>query len=273
MSEMDLRQFLDEDVGAGDLTTDALIPNVNGKASVICEEDAVMAGSEEAAEIFGLLGVSSTLLAADGQRVRKGTEVMIIEGPLRGILTGERTALNFLMKMSGIATETRSLVRMIREKDENIKIAGTRKTTPGFRAFEKKAIALGGGWPHREGLYDMVLIKDNHVAACGGVKEAMERIRSIPKDVVVEIEVSNIDDAVIAANMGAHIIMADHMSPSETKTLMNAVKKIDRNIQVEASGNITAENIMDYACCADIISVGALTHSSKAVHFSLDIKE
>jgi len=269
---MDLRPYLEEDVGCGDLTTDALISNVSGKAAIICEEDAVVAGLEEAAEIFRLLGVSSKLLAADGRSVKKGTEVMIIEGPLSGILTGERTALNFLMKMSGIATETRSIVNMIGKRDKHVKIAGTRKTTPGFRTFEKKAIALGGGWPHRSGLYDMILIKDNHIAACGGVAEAMERVRKVPKNIKVEIEVSNIDDALVAAKMGADIIMADHMSPSETKELADAVKRIDKRIQIEASGNITSENVMDYAGCADIISLGSITHSSRAVHFSLDIR-
>ena len=273
MSEMDLRPFLDEDVGAGDITTDALIHNVKGKAVIICEEDAVLAGLEEAAEIFRLMGVSPDFQVKDGQQVRKGSKIMTVEGPLSGIITAERTALNFLMKMSGIATETRSLVTMMRKKDKHVKIAGTRKTTPGFREFEKKAIVLGGGWPHRAGLYDMVLIKDNHIAACGGVEKAMTLIKKVPKNVVVEIEVSNINDAVIAAKMGANIIMADHMSPEETKELMTAVKKIDSNIQVEASGNITRDNLMDYAGCADIISIGAITHSSRAVHFSLDIIE
>ena len=271
MSEMDLRPFLDEDVGSGDITTEGLVPDVHGRAAIICEEEAVVAGLEEAAELFRLLGVSSKLLVKDGEVIAKGSEVMTVEGPLRGILTGERTALNFLMRMSGIATETRSIVNMIREKDEHMTVAGTRKTTPGFRAFEKKAIVLGGGWPHRSGLFDMVLIKDNHIAACGGVSKALELIRNIPDGVRVEVEVANIDDGIIAAKMGADIIMADHMSPSETKALRDAVRRIDRNILIEVSGNITKENVMEYAGCADLISLGSLTHSSKAVHFSLDI--
>jgi nicotinate-nucleotide pyrophosphorylase (carboxylating) len=269
---MDLRPYLEEDVGAGDLTTNALVPDVPGKARIICEEDAVAAGLEEAAEIFRLLGVSSTMLAKDGDKVRKDAEVMTLEGPLRGILTGERTALNFLMRMSGIATETDRIQSAVREKDPDLRIAGTRKTTPGFRFFEKKAIALGGGWPHRSGLYDMVLIKDNHIIACGGYGNVPGCIRRVPDGVMVEIEVTNAEDGIRVAMMRADIIMADHMSPADTKNLRNVARTINRDVLIEASGNITKENIMDYAGCADIVSLGSLTHSAKAVHFSLDIE-
>ena len=269
---MDLRPFLDEDVGSGDITTNVFVPDIRGKACVICEEDAVIAGLEEAKEIFRLLGVSSELLAADGERVSKGTKVLILKGPLRGILSGERTALNFLMRMSGIATETDSIVRKVREKDPHLRIAGTRKTTPGFRVFEKKAITLGGGWPHRNGLYDMALVKDNHILACGGIENALDRIRNVPDDILIEVEVTRIEDGILAARMGADIIMADHMSPSETKTLREKARAVNGNVAVEASGNITKDNILDFAGCADIVSLGSLTHSSKAVHFSLDVE-
>lgn len=269
---MDLRPFLDEDVGSGDITAETFVPDVQGRACIICEEDAVVAGLEEAAEIFRLLGVSSEKLTADGGRVPKGAKVMTVSGPLRGILTGERVALNFLMRMSGIATGTDSAVRRIRTKDPDLMIAGTRKTTPGFRAFEKKAVSLGGGWPHRNGLYDMVLIKDNHILACGGVGKAMELTRNVPKGMKTEIEVENIGDGILAAEMGADIIMADHMSPSETKELREKARSINSNILIEASGNITEDNVTDFAGCADIVSLGSLTHSSKAVHFSLDVE-
>ena len=272
MSEMDLSRFLDEDVGPGDVTTDALVPDVPGKACIICEEDAVVAGLEEAAEIFRLLGVSSENLAADGERVRKDTKVMLLDGPLRGILTGERTALNFLMRMSGIATATDSVVRKVREKDPDIRIAGTRKTTPGFRSFEKRAVALGGGWPHRNGLYDMVLIKDNHILACGGTGAALDRIGKIPRGIKIEIEVESIGEGVLAAKRGADIIMADHMTPSETRELRDRARAVNGNVLIEASGNITGDNAADYAGCADIVSLGSLTHSPRAVHFSLDVE-
>jgi nicotinate-nucleotide pyrophosphorylase (carboxylating) len=269
---MDLRPFLEEDVGSGDITTDTLVPDVHGKAYIICEEDAVIAGLDEAADIFRLLGVSPRLLASDGERVEKNSRVMIVEGPIRGILTGERTALNFLMRMSGIATETNLIVRMVREKDPDLKIAATRKTTPGFRAFEKKAVLLGGGWPHRSGLYDMVMIKDNHILACGGIANALKKIGDIPSGIKVEIEVENIEEGIMAAKAGADIIMADHMSPLETNELRKKARSIKKDVLIEASGNITKENIVDFAGCADIVSLGSLTHSSKAIHFSLDIE-
>ena len=269
---MDLMPFLEEDIGSGDITTETFVPNVPGRACIICEEDAIVAGSEEAAEIFRLLGVSSDILIADGTPIKKNEKVMTLDGPLRGILTGERVALNFLMRMSGIATETNSIVKMVTEKDPDMRIAGTRKTTPGFRSFEKKAIALGGGWPHRSGLYDMVMIKDNHILACGGIENALDRVCSISNGMLIEIEVMNIEGGVLAAKKGADIIMADHMSPSDTKELRKKARAINKKVLIEASGNITKNNIIDFAGCADIVSLGALTHSSKAVHFSLDVE-
>lgn len=267
---MDLKQFLEEDIGQGDITTDIFVPDIPGKASIICEEDAVVAGLEEASEIFRLLGVNTDMPVSDGAAVSKDSVVMTLNGPLKGILTGERTALNFLMRMSGIATETRDLVKTVHAVDPELRIAGTRKTTPGFRYFEKKAITLGGGWPHRSGLYDMIMIKDNHILASGGFENILDRVKDVPDDIKIEIEVTNMEDGVLAAKNGADIIMADHMSPGDTRALRDAVRSIDKNILVEASGNITRENIIDYAGCADIVSLGSLTHSSKAIHFSLD---
>jgi nicotinate-nucleotide pyrophosphorylase (carboxylating) len=227
---MDLRPFLDEDIGSGDITTDTLVPDIQGKASVICEENAVVAGLEEAAEIFNLLGISSKCTVTDGEKVQKGAKVMELDGPLRNILTGERVALNFLMRMSGIATETASVVQEVRKKDSDMQIAGTRKTTPGFRSFEKKAIALGGGWPHRSGLYDMVLIKDNHLLACGGIENALSKTDGIPSNILIEIEVTIINDGIMAAKKGADIIMADHMSPSDTKEMRMKARKINSKV-------------------------------------------
>lgn len=269
---MDLRRFLDEDVGKGDITTDIFVPDIPGKATIVCEEDATIAGLEEASEIFRLLGVTCTPLVSDGDLVKKDTKVVSLKGPLRGILTGERVALNFLMRMSGIATATASITKEIRKRDQTLRIAGTRKTTPGFRYFEKKAIRIGGGWTHREGLYDMVMVKDNHIAACGGLENVLERVNLVPDGISIEVEVTNLDDGILAAQRGVDIIMADHMSPEETRSLRDAVKRIDPNILIEASGNITASNVSDYAGCADIVSLGSLTHSSTAIHFSLDVE-
>jgi len=267
----DLQRFLDEDIGSGDITTKIFVPEGDGKATISCEDNAVIAGLEEAAGIFDILGVKVKLLVRDGQRVKKGTDVMEISGLKKSILTGERTALNMMMQMSGIATMTNNILLDCKKVNENITIAGTRKTTPGFRKYEKKAIELGGGWPHRFGLYDAVLIKDNHILAAGGVKEAMKLAKNVPPGIKVEIEVENIADAVAAAECNPDIIMIDNCSPEETGKLRDAIKNINPKTLVEVSGRITADNAKAYAKYTDIISMGALTHSVKAIHFSLNI--
>lgn len=267
----DLRRFLDEDIGTGDITTDTFVPDISGEAVIVCEEDATVAGIEEACDIFQLLAVVAKPLVNDGDRLKANTRIMKVSGPVRGMLTAERTALNFLMRMSGTATMTAKILDRIRPMDPEIRIAATRKTTPGFRYYEKKASLLGGGWAHRMGLYDRVLVKDNHILACGGIENIIKNRLDVPEGVLVEIEVTDIDQAVVAAKGGVDIIMADHFSPENTKKLRETVRKIDNRILVEASGNITSENVTDYAGCADIISLGELTHSVRAVHFSMDI--
>jgi len=265
----DLKRFLEEDIGSGDITTELFVPDIEGNAEIICEEDAVVAGLEEATQIFEMLGAKTELLVRDGSKVRKGAKIAKISGPVKGILTAERTALNIIMRMSGIATATRNIIDDCRTVNKNIVVAGTRKTTPGFRKFEKKAIILGGGHPHRFGLYDMILIKDNHIQAAGGVAKAMDIAKNTPGR--VEIEVENINDAAIAAEKGADIIMIDNSSIKETEAMYDKIKSINPGILVEISGGITEKTVKNYALCADIISIGALTHSVKAVHFSLDL--
>lgn len=267
----DLRRFLREDIGNGDITTDVFVPDIPGSASIVCESHATVAGLEEAAEIFRLLGVDAVPLIGDGDVADPDTAVMSLHGPLKGIITGERTALNFIMRMSGIATATRSIVERTKPINPNLRISATRKTTPGFRYFEKKAVSLGGGWPHRMGLYDMVMVKDNHIVACGGIDKVIERMPSVPAGVMTEIEVVDIDEGLVAAGSGADIIMADHLTPDDTRKLRDSARRINPNILIEASGNITADNVCEYAECADIISLGALTHSVVSIHFSLDI--
>ena len=265
----DLKRFLEEDIGSGDITTELFVPDIQGNAEIVCEEDAVVAGLEEAVQIFKLLDAKMELFVKDGSKVKKGTNIAKISGPVKGILTAERTALNIIMRMSGIATATRNILDDCRTVNENIVIAGTRKTTPGFRKFEKKAIVLGGGHPHRFGLYDMILIKDNHIQAAGGVAKAMDIAKNSSGR--VEIEVENIDDATIAAENEADIIMIDNSSLKETKAMYERIKSINPGILVEISGGITKKTVKDYVLCADIISIGALTHSVRAVHFSLDL--
>lgn len=267
----DLRRFLDEDVGSGDITTDIFVPEGDGKAEIVCEDDAVVAGLEEASEIFKIMDVKMDLRVKDGSRVKPGTKIATISGSMKNIMTAERTALNMMMRMSGIATMTNNIVTECRKVNKDIVIAGTRKTTPGFRKYEKKAIVLGGGWSHRYGLYDQVLIKDNHIKSAGGVANAMQLAKKVPPSIKVEIEVENMQDAVIAAENRADIIMIDNVSNAEIKKIRDKIKSIDPKILVEVSGRITSENVKEYAGSADIISLGALTHSVKAVHFSLDL--
>ena len=266
-----LEAFLREDIGRGDITTELVVPDVGSTASIICEEDAIIAGIEEACETFSIMGADAIPIAKDGARVKAGDRVISINGPARSVITAERTALNFLMRMSGIATETSKAMALLSEKDPEVRVCGTRKTTPGFRKYEKKAIRLGGGAEHRFCLDDMILIKDNHIKACGSVTNAMTRALKSQFHVKIEIEVNNTKDAVTATELGADIIMADNMCPDDVRKLRDAVKKKDPKVLVEASGNITLENIADYAGCADLVSMGSLTHSPKAVHFSLDM--
>ena len=266
-----LEAFLNEDIGRGDLTTQLVVPDVGSKASIICEEDAVVAGIEEACEIFSIMGADAIPVVKDGERVKAGDRVISITGPAQKVITAERTALNFLMRMSGIATETSKAIDLLSEKDSNVRVCGTRKTTPGFRRYEKKAIRLGGGAEHRFGLDDMILIKDNHIKACGSIKNAMTRALKTQFHVKIEIEVNNTEDAMIAVEMGADVIMADNMAPEDVRMLREAVKEKNPKVLVEASGNITLKNVADYAGCADLVSMGSLTHSSKAVHFSMDM--
>jgi nicotinate-nucleotide pyrophosphorylase (carboxylating) len=263
--------FLAEDVGTGDITTELTTPDSRGRATIHCEENAVVAGLRYAGMVFELMGVDYELIAEDGSRVEEGQEVMRLEGPLRGIMSCERTALNIIMRMSGIATATAAVLESCRARNPKIRIAGTRKTTPGFRYFEKAAIAMGGGEPHRFALDDMMLIKDNHIKAAGGVAEAMEASLDAPYSMKVEIEVDTVEDAMTAAKMGADIIMVDNRTPEETARFRDAIKAINEDIIVEASGGITAENAPEYSSSADMISMGSLTHSVRAVQFSLDI--
>ena len=266
-----LERFLEEDIGYGDITTDLLVPDVDGKADIVCEDDATIAGLEEAVTIFEEYGVECELYATDGDRLKRETIVMSLSGPLRNIITLERTALNIMMRMSGIATATNDVLTLCRKSNKDIVVAGTRKTTPGFREFEKKAIALGGGDPHRFRLDDMILVKDNHIKAAGGMRSVIDSLRSAPFTKKVEIEVENVDDAVMAAEGGADIIMIDNADLVKAKEIADAIRNVQDSI-VEISGDINADNAADYAKIADVISMGSLTHSVRAVRFSLNIK-
>jgi len=266
----DIDRFLLEDLDEkGDITSEAILGDEKGVAYIISREQCILAGVEEALEIFRRVGSVAKAIKKDGEEVKPNEKIMSIEGKIKNILAGERLALNFLSRMSGIATLTHELTEKCRRKNPNIKIAATRKTTPGFRKYEKKAVAIGGGHPHRMGLYDGILIKDNHLA-CISIREAIRKARRL--GMPVEIEVENIEDAVIAAEEGADIIMLDNMKPAQAIIAVRKVRHINPDIKIEVSGGITPENIINYTF-ADIISLGMLTHSVKSKDFSLEIEK
>ncbi len=271
-----LEEFLAEDLGFEDVTCSAVLPEaVNVEARIVCKDGGVIAGVFEACELFRMVGVDVDAKVEDGEKVEKGTIVMVLRGDARTIITVERTALNLMMLMSGIATETAMLVEKARKVNKKVRIAGTRKTTPGFRYFEKKAIEIGGGDPHRFRLDDMILIKDNHVKVVGSVSEAVRRARekgSFSKK--IEVEVSTPHEALEAALSGADIVMLDNMNVEDVRKTLNLLEEhgLRGKVIVEVSGGINQHNIENYAALGvDVISIGALTHSSKALDLSLEI--
>lgn len=269
-----LQEFLREDIGSGDITSELVVPaNVKAKGRILCKEQCVLAGVAEAKAVFEELGAKVSRIKEDGSEVRKGDVVLQVEGPARSILAGERLALNLVMRMSGIATLTHNLVAKCRRINPKIRVAATRKTTPGFREFEKKAVLLGGGDPHRAGLYDAVLIKDNHIRIAGGVEEALKRAKGRSFAKKIEIEVENEKDARTAVENGADIIMLDNFKPDAAKKLSAELKRLNPDVLIEASGGIRPENVDQYAAAADIISLGWLTHSVKSVDFSMEIEK
>lgn len=268
----DIDRFLREDLGKkGDITSDALFTRQTARAVIIAKEDCVVAGLQEAQQVFTKLEASAHLLFKDGDAVRKGNPVMEVQGLVRSILKGERLALNIIGRMSGIATETKKMVQRCEKINPKVTIAATRKTTPGFRMFEKKAIILGGGEPHRYGLYDAILIKDNHLKMMKSIEKAILEIKRKLPGAPIEIEVENETDALIAARLNVKIIMLDNFNPRTGNKVARKIRQINSDVLIEVSGGITADNIEKYASFADRISLGYLTHSVKNKDFSLEI--
>jgi nicotinate-nucleotide pyrophosphorylase (carboxylating) len=266
-----IERALDEDIGTGDLGSTLLFPEEARAIAVIqAKEEGVLAGLPVAAATFKKLvpDLAWQPKTADGQRVGSGEVVAELKGSLRGILSGERVALNFLQRLSGIATATRRLVDAV--GGFQAKILDTRKTAPGLRVLDKYAVRAGGGYNHRFGLYDAILIKDNHIRAAGGVGQAMALLREkCPPMIKVEVEVTSVSEAQEALAAGATVIMLDNMAPAE---MAEAVRVISRRALVEASGRVTLEGIREIAATGvDYISVGALTHSVKALDLSLEV--
>ena len=262
---------LKEDIGPGDITTDNLIdPQLKGKGFIIAKEPLVVAGLNVAKQVFQHLD-SEVIFGSefnDGDFVKKGDTLANVKGTLCALLSGERTALNFLQHLSGISTLVRSYMSEL--SDKNIRLVDTRKTTPGWRVLEKYAVRVGGADNHRMGLYDGVLIKDNHIAAFGGIKKAMDHIRTRVSHLLkIEVEVSSLDQVKEALQANADVIMLDNMTSRQIK---EATAFIDKRAVVELSGGITKGDLKSLADTGiDIISVGALTHSARCVDISMQI--
>lgn len=266
-----LRQALQEDIGSGDLTTTTIIPeDARGEAVIVAHEDGVVAGVPIAIRLFHLFDpeLSCQVINHDGTAVKSGDLLMTVHGRVRSILTVERVALNFLMRLSGIATATHELVSCI--AGTHARIADTRKTMPLFRVLDKYAVRMGGGINHRFGLYDAILIKDNHLAYAGSIQKAVQLARRhAPHLVPIEVEVEQLEDIPEVIASGADAVLFDNMPPN---VLTRAVEAVDGRLTTEASGGITKENIRAVAeSGVDIISVGNLTHSVRALDISLDL--
>jgi nicotinate-nucleotide pyrophosphorylase (carboxylating) len=266
-----IKLALAEDIGAGDITTDALIPEIqSGRGDIIAKAPFIVCGLDVAATVFKTVDprVAVDARCADGDRVSPGDAVISVTGAMGALLKAERTALNFLQRLSGIATHVNTFVDAL--GDSKTRLVDTRKTTPGWRALEKYAVRIGGADNHRMGLYDGVLIKDNHIAACGGIANAVARARRRVHHLVkVEVEVTDFEELAEAIDAGADVIMLDNMPIAE---ITEAVSRIAGRAQSEISGNVSIENVAALARTGvDIISVGALTHQARSVDMSMRI--
>ncbi|MEM2878217.1 MAG: carboxylating nicotinate-nucleotide diphosphorylase [Candidatus Hadarchaeales archaeon] len=270
-----LEEMLREDLGSGDVTSKALVgAGAVGRGEIVVHEDGVLAGLAEVVEIFRMFGVRAFPRKKDGEKVKSGETVAVVEGPARGILAAERTALNLMMRMSGIATATRALVELARNKSKNVKIAATRKTAPLLTYFDKRAVIVGGGVPHRWTLSDHVLIKDSHLRFSGSISEAVKKAKAAYPSLRVEVEVRKRKEALEAARAGADIIMFDNMKPGEIRKAVADLKRegLRSHVILEASGGIKPSNISAFASTGvDIISSGHITMRAPAIDISLDM--
>lgn len=264
-----LTQFLKEDIGSGDLTSEAIFTEKEqGTAVFYAKEAGILAGTTIIEEAYRILDpeLEVKLLKDDREAVQPSEEIAVVTGSVRSILTGERVILNLLQRMSGIATITRKAVSQL--NSSHTKICDTRKTTPGLRVFEKYAVTCGGGYNHRKGLFDGVMIKDNHIAACGSIRKAVQHVREqLGPMVKIEVETESEQQVIEAVEANADIIMFDNRSPEEIQAF---IKHVPASIVTEASGGITMENLPAYRQTGvDYISLGFLTHSAPSLDISL----
>ncbi|MCG6983086.1 MAG: carboxylating nicotinate-nucleotide diphosphorylase [Deltaproteobacteria bacterium] len=270
--EILIRTALEEDIGSGDITTSCTVsPGAQGEGRIVAKEPLVLAGIDVARQVFWAVNreLQVHIPLKDGSRANEGDTLLEVTGDLAAILAAERTALNFLQRLSGIATLTNAFVDKV--KGTRARILDTRKTTPGYRLLEKAAVRLGGGYNHRFGLYDGVLIKDNHIVAAGSIRKALQAaLDSSSHTFRVEVEVETLEQLDEAIAAGAHVVMLDNM---DLHTMAAAVRRTKGKIPLEASGGITLENVGEIAATGvDLISVGALTHSARAVDMSMEIQ-
>ena len=267
-----INRALKEDIGSGDVTTDTIVPaNAVLRGRIVAKENGVVAGLAIARQVMLSLdhGIEFVAKVEEGTKVERGTVLVELEGPARALLTGERIALNFLGRMSGIATLTRKFVDAV--SGTKAVILDTRKTAPGLRLTDKLAVRLGGGQNHRTGLFDMVLIKDNHIDFAGSITAAVERVRASGTKLEIEVETRTLDNVREALSLGVGRILLDNMS---TDTMREAVAIAHGRAKLEASGNVTLDNVLEVAGTGvDYISVGALTHSPKVFDVSLEFVE
>ena len=267
----ELLRFISEDIQGGDITS-VLLPKKKIKAKIISRQEGVLAGVKFAGDIFRLKGCNVKIIKKDGAKLKSNQIILQISGNAGTVLSCERTALNLLSRMSGIATQTNFLVSKIRKINRKTKLYSTRKTAPGLRFFDKEAIMIGGGHKHRMSLNDMVMIKDNHLLVANSMEGIIKNARKRHKH--VEVEVENQRDAILAASSGATIVMLDNFSTAQIKKTITTLqkKKLRNKVKLEASGGINSKNITAYAKTGvDMISVGSITNSVKGLDLSLEV--
>ncbi len=271
-----LRRYLEEDIRSGDITTEVLGPLRSAAVGTVnAQSRAIFAGAKEAVAIAQLVGISCEVLVFEGNWVVPGQTVLRFKGPAKTLLAIERVVLNIVMRMSGIATMTYSLLQAARTGNASIRVAATRKTTPGFRFFEKRAVQVGGGDPHRYALDDMVLIKNNHIAAVGGVRQAVRSAKGMVSfSKKVSCEVRSLQEALEAIDAGADILLLDNFTPKDLKSVCDTLKLrgLRDHVILEASGGIDVSNAAEFAASGvDVLSSGALTHSYKSADFNMTL--
>ena len=267
----ELLRFLSEDIRSGDITS-ALLAKKKIEAKIISRQQGVIAGVKFAKNLFQLKGCTVKSFVKDGARIKPNQKILQVSGSTQSVLSCERTALNLVSRMSGIATQTSFLVSKIRKVSRRTNLYSTRKTAPGLRIFDKEAVKIGGGHKHRVALDEMIIIKDNHLVLCNSMEDIIKQAQKKRK--CIEIEVENQKDALLAAKMGASIIMLDNFTPTEIKRTIAVLrkKKMRNKVKLEASGGISSKNITAYARTGvDMISVGSITNSVNALDLSLEV--